>query len=53
MNIYQKTVLALGALALIAYFMEHHSRGIELPLALGIIGMTVLIFFAVKNIGKE
>jgi len=53
MNIYQKTVLALGTLALIAYFVEHHSRGIELPLVLGIIGMTLLIFFALKKIGKE
>ncbi len=53
MNIYQKTVLALGALALIAYFVEHHSRGIELPPALEIIGMTLLIFFALKKIGKE
>ncbi len=53
MNTYQKTVLALGALALIVYVLEHHSRGIELSLALGIVGMTVLIFFALKNIGKE
>lgn len=53
MNIYQKAVLALGALALIAYFLEHHSRGIEVSLTLGIIGMTVFIFFALKKIGKE
>lgn len=53
MNLYQKTVLALGALASIVYFLEHHSRGIELSLGLGIIGMTLLIFFALKNVGKE
>jgi hypothetical protein len=53
MNIYQKAVLALGAVALILYVLEQYSRGIELSFVLGIIGMTVLIFFVLRNIGKE
>ena len=53
MNLYQKTVLALGAGALILYLLEQYSRGIELSFVLGIIGMTVLIFFVLRNIGKE
>ena len=52
MNTYQKTVLALGAVALILYLVEQYSRGIELSFVLGIVGMTVLIFFVLKNIGR-
>jgi hypothetical protein len=53
MNTYQKAVLALGAVALLVYFLEEHSRGIELSFVLGIIGITLIVFFVLRNIGKE
>jgi hypothetical protein len=53
MNIYQKAVLALGAVALLVYFLEKYNRGIELSFVLGIIGITLIVFVVLRNMGKE
>ncbi len=53
MNIYQKAVIALGAVALLVYFLEGNGRRIEMSFVLGIIGITLIVFFVLRNIGKE